>query len=294
MIIPPFAGVVLVEYEDRISLTPIYWYREFVGLGRFQADRVGPQPGDDMHPMFHAIMGDKEIWVIASWRRYEDGREEAMLLQYLDPEATRASARKAFRRMVGFLNMSEKELRGLAWLTKNYEEDLAYIANRFPDVKHVDPKSTEDWELYQARLKVLAGMQPKTVELLKQAGAAKDPQQREKLKREVVSAYFAEVAQSWTAEQLLEWQRGNPVGAEWMCEFARVLNEPERELDPVNHELVLNWLHRGYNLMTEKELSDAILKATGQYVKPNTLKKKRSKQLGLTARPPGPRPKSEQ
>ena len=52
MIIPPFAGVTLVEYRDRIELTPVYWVREFVGLGRFKANRVGPQPGEDMYPFF--------------------------------------------------------------------------------------------------------------------------------------------------------------------------------------------------------------------------------------------------
>jgi hypothetical protein len=43
MIVPPFAGVRLVEYRDRIALTPLYWCREFVGIGRFKASEVGPQ-----------------------------------------------------------------------------------------------------------------------------------------------------------------------------------------------------------------------------------------------------------
>jgi hypothetical protein len=34
-----------------------------------------------MLPFFNAIMGDKEIWVIASWRRFEDGREEALNIE---------------------------------------------------------------------------------------------------------------------------------------------------------------------------------------------------------------------
>jgi len=71
----------LVEYRDRIELTPFYWYRDFVGLGRFKANEIGPQPGDDMHPFFNAVMGDNEIWVVARWLRYEDGEEEAMDLQ---------------------------------------------------------------------------------------------------------------------------------------------------------------------------------------------------------------------
>jgi hypothetical protein len=42
MIIPPFAGVTLVECDDEIQLTPYYWYPEFVGLGRHKANEGGP------------------------------------------------------------------------------------------------------------------------------------------------------------------------------------------------------------------------------------------------------------
>jgi hypothetical protein len=92
---------------------------------------------------------------------------------------------------------------------------------------------------------------------------------------------------------LMDWLRNNPVNSKWLREFVRNIEEPERQLDPINHELAMHWLRRGYNLMTENELSDAILIATGQRVMPNTLKKKRAR-LGLTARQPGPRPNSEQ
>ena len=285
----------MVEYRDRIELTPIYWYREFVGMGRFKANEVGPQPGDDMHPFFKAIMGDNEIWVIVSWRRYEDGREEDMNISYLDPEATEAEARKVFARSIRFLRMSKKALEDLSQCFRASEDDLGYVENRFPNVEHApDPQSTDEYDLYQARLKVLAGMQPNTVALLKQADATKDPQKREKIEREAVQAFFAEVATYWTDDLLMAWQRNNPVGSKWLCEFARVIEEPERQLDPINHELALNWLRRGYNLLTENELSDAILIATGQRVMPGTLKKKRER-LGLTTkRKPGPRPNPEQ
>jgi hypothetical protein len=296
MIIPPFAGVTLVEYRDRIELTPIYWYREFVGLGRFKANEVGPQPGDDMHPFFNAIMGDNEIWVIASWRRYEDEREEALDIQYLDPEATETAARKKFDDVVGFLNMSKEKLEALSQCFGESEEALVYIKNRFRDVKHgsPDPKSTDDYDLYQARVKVLAGMQPKTVTLMEKASATEDPREREKIEREAVQAYFAEMAHYWTEDLVKEWQRSNPVGTEWMCEFARVWQEPKLEIDPINHELALNWLRRKYNLLTAEELSDAILVMTGQRLTPGTLKKRRER-LGLTTkRPPGPRANSEE
>lgn len=296
MIIPPFAGVTLVEYRDRIELTPIYWYREFIGLGRFKANEVGPQPGDDMHSFFNAIMGNNEIWVVASWRRYEDGQEEALNLQYLDPEATEVEARKAFDGVAGFLNRSKEELEGLPQCFQASEEELGYIENRFVDVKFgaPDPKSTDDYDLYCARLKVLAGMQPKTVALIHEADETKDAQKREKIECEAVQAYFAEMAHYWTEDLVKEWQRNNPIGTEWMCEFARVWQEPKLELDPINHELALNWLRRKYNLLTEDELSDAILVMTGQRLMPGTLKKRRER-LGLTTkRLTGPRPNSEQ
>ncbi|MBU6402880.1 MAG: hypothetical protein KGS61_21380, partial [Verrucomicrobia bacterium] len=85
-----FDGVTLVEYRDRIELTPYYWYREFVGLGRYRANEVGPEAGSALFPLFSAVMGDNEIWVIASWRQYEDGKRECLSMRYLDPEATEA------------------------------------------------------------------------------------------------------------------------------------------------------------------------------------------------------------
>ena len=123
----------------------------------------------------------------------------------------------------------------------------------------------------------MAGMQPKTVALIQQADEAKDDTERQKREREAVHAFFAESAPYWTEDMVMAWQRNNPVGSKFLCEFGRVMEAPERELDPINYELALNWLRRGYNLMTENELSEAIFKATGQHVKPNTLKKKRAK-----------------
>ncbi len=296
MIVPPFAGVALVECHDELELRPFYSVREFVGLGRHKASEVGPPEGDPMHPFFSAVMGEREIWVIATWRRYEDGSDEKLGLDFLDPEATEADARKVFDNAVSFQNLSKKELEELSGLFEAKPEDLAYVEERFPNFQTAasSANSIEDSDLYQARLKVLAGFQPKTVELILRAEATADPQAREIIERQAVQAYFGDMAQEWTEEEVMAWQRSNPVGTEWMCHFARVFHEPERRIDPVNHELALNWLRRKYNLLTAEELSDAILVATGQRVMPATLKKKRER-LGLTTkRPPGPRPNSEQ
>ena len=92
----------------------------------------------------------------------------------------------------------------------------------------------------------------------------------------------------------MAWQRSNPVGTEWMREFGRVLEEPERRIDEINYELAFNWLRLKYNLLTAEELSDAIRERTGQRLMPGTLKKRRER-LGLTTdRKPGPRPNPEQ
>ena len=295
MIIPPFAGVVLVEYRDQIELTPIYWVREFVGLGKSKAKEVRPE---NLSPFAQAVfdaMGD-EVWVIARWLRYEDGTEEGMNINYLDSQATEAEARKSFDSMVHFQEMSKEHLLGLAACLQDNEEELAYIESRFPDFKVGPPEkgSVDERDLYQARLKVLAGMQPKTVALVERADATADPVEKAKIEREAVGAFFADLAHYWTEDLAKEWQKTNPVGSEWMCHFADVFREPERGIDPINYELALNWLRRKYNLMTAEELSDAILVATGQRVMPGTLKKRRER-LGLTTkRLPGPRPNSEQ
>lgn len=296
MIIPPFAGVTLVEYRDRIELTPVYWVREFVGLGRFKANEVGPQPGENLYPLFNMVMGDNEIWVVARWLRYEDGTEEAINLNYLDPGATEAEARASYESMVRFQNLSKQELQDLMACFKASDDDLAYIEERFPDAKHGPPdsKNIEEYDLYQARLKVMAGMQPKTVELMTRAEMADDSKQRAALERAAVQAYFAEMAHEWTEDQVLAWQRSNPVGTEWMCEFAQVFREPAREIDSINYELALNWLRKKYSLLTAEELSDVIYVRTGQRLMPGTLKKRRER-LGLTTkRPPGPPPKDSQ
>jgi hypothetical protein len=285
MIIPPLAGVRLVEYWDHLELVPVEWYRNFVGLGRFKANKVGFQPKEMLYSFFNAIFGAKEIWVVVSWKVFESGREELGEVIYCDPEATLERARKKYQNLIDYLSVSPEELNMYARLTG----DSIPIIHSYSD-----QKTDETREMYQARLKALAGIQPKTVALIQQADEARDDAQHEKLEREAVQAYFAEVATYWTDDMLMAWQRNNPIGSKWLCEFARMIEEPERELDPINQELAMHWLRRGYNLMTESELSDAILKATGQRLMPGTLKKRRER-LGLTTkRPPGPRPNSQQ
>jgi hypothetical protein len=173
------------------------------------------------------------------------------------------------------------------------DANAAYIERRYPNYQHPpDPSKTDEYDVYQARLKVLAGLTPKTIELMKKTNATADLVERRKIEHEAVQSYFAELTHEWTEDEVLAWQRSNPVGTEWLREFASVFQEPKREIDPINHELAFNWLRRKYNLLTEEELSDSVLMATLQRLTPGALKNRRER-LGLTSkRPPGPRPNS--
>jgi hypothetical protein len=282
----------MIEYADHIALTPMYSCREFVGLGKIKASDVVPHREYSLSSAFLKAMGDQELWVVVRWERYADGRQQPTLMTLIGPDATEAEARREMREMVRFNRMSKQELEELGSLFKQTEEDIAYIKNRFPD-EQPDPRSLEAYDLFQARLKVLAGMQPKTIRLLQQAFVAGNPKQRKQLEREAVAAYFAELSHCWTEKEVKAWQRSNPIGTEWITEFTKTLDRRKREVHQADHALVLNWLRKGYNLLTERELSKAVRKVTGERVTPGAVKKRRER-LGLTTkRPTGPRQRTE-
>jgi len=286
---PPFKNVRLVEAKDFIELVPVATYREFFGYGKMKARDL--PPGERKGPLGALLSKcpeDEEIWAVMSWKRFEDGHEEEGLMELLFAGATEKDARKAMAAMVRFHRMSKDDLLALGRCIEAKEEDLGFVESQFPDFQSpaAGPGAIEANDLYQARLKVLAGLHPKTVNLVRQADAAKSPEERRKLEREAVDAYFAELAHSWMEDEVLAWQRNNPIG--------RVFQEPERTIDPINYELAFRWLRRKYNLLTAEELSDMILIATGQRLMPEVLKKRRER-LGLTTkRPPGPRPRESQ
>lgn len=294
--IPPFAHVRLIECRDYIALTPVPSFREFFGYGKKKASEVRVDPDDPSSEPFWSNCGkDEEVWAVMQWIRFEDGHEEQGSVSYLR-RATEDDAKAALKRMTAFYSMSKEDLLALTKCFKATEDDLAYIEYRYPNYQSppTDPGEIDEADLYSARLKVLAGLHPKTVGLIKQADETKDPQQRQVLERQAVATYYAELAHHWTEDEVLAWQRSNPIGTEWMCEFARVFQEPERKIEPINYELAFNWLRKKYNLLTAEELSDAILIRTGQRLMPGTLKKRRER-LGLTTkRQPGPPTKESQ
>lgn len=295
--IPPFKNVRLVECRDFMALVPVCAYRQFFGYGKI---KVGDIPVDAKEEMLAAMLAglpaDEDAWAVMEWKRFEDGHEEPGVIEYLCAGAAEEDARKAVAGMMRFKKHTKEEILEIMQCFKAAEDDYAYVEEHYPNFQSptAGPGAIQANDLYQARLKVLAGLQPKTVNLIQQADVVEDPQKRQKLEREAVDAYYAELAHAWTEDEVLAWQRNNPVGTEWMCEFARVFAEPERRVDDVNYELAFNWLRRKYNLLTAEELSDLILIATGQRLMPGTLKKRRER-LGLTTkRDPGPRPNSEQ
>jgi hypothetical protein len=282
-----------------MELVPICAYREFFAYGKMKVrDFTIEGKNGEKEPFWEETTEGEECWVVVQWVQFEDGRKESLSTNHLRAPATEEDARKAMEKMMGFYAWTKEQLIEMAECLKDgpaKEDCYAYVEHRFPNYQSppTGPNSTAAHDLYQARLKVLAGLQPRTVELIRRADAIEEPTERMKLEREAVQAYFAELANEWTEDQVLAWQRNNPIGTEWICEFGRVMEEPEREIDPINHELAFNWLRRKYNLLTAEELSDAILVATGQRVASGTLKKRRER-LGLTTeRPTGPRPNPE-
>ena len=192
------------------------------------------------------------------------------------------------------MNMNRSDLEALQQCFNATDDDRAYVETRFPDViLPPSPRSVADHDRYQAILKVMAGLQPKTVELVHKAIPAKDGRSRRSFEKNAVHSFFAELAHLWSDDFVKRWQRSNPIGIEWMSLFTRVLGRPKLNLDPVDQELALNWLKRKYNLLTAVELSQAIYEATGKRIAPPAIKKRRER-MGLTTnRPSGPRPKSD-
>ena len=99
------------------------------------------------------------------------------------------------------------------WLTASSDvlrSKGSYLTSRSNRYRLIRARLTKH-DVYEARLKVLAGLHPKPVELIKQADVAKDSVERRQLERGAVAAYFAELAHYWSEDEVLAWQRNNPV-----------------------------------------------------------------------------------
>lgn len=283
----------MVEYHDHLALVPVASYRVVYGYGRVKATEATIETEDGrVEPFWDDCTPDEEVWGIIQLTRYEDGHEERGTSQFIRQEVTEAEIRKKIQKMKEFYRLSREQMFAMGMLYETTSEDrgetFSYIEAKHPNYQFPpDPKTTDEYDVYQARLKVLAGLQPTTVELIKISNGMEDPEKRKRVEREAVGSYFAELAHYFTEDEVRAWQRSNPMGSGWLCKFAEVFRLPRRYLDRVNHELALNWVRRNYNLLTAEELSDEIFKSTLVRLKPEALKKRRER-LGLTTkRKPG-------
>jgi hypothetical protein len=297
--VPPFSGVRLIECREHFQLVPVPAMKVMHGYGKIKASKATIDPDDPKaEPIWDDLSPDEDVWVVMEWYQFEDGKQVPGDMCFTRPECTEDQIIKRMEDMKGFSSLTREDLLGLTQCFEAKEEDYQYIEDKQPNYQdEPDPNDTEKYDVYHARLKVMADLQPKTVELIKIYNCTKDPVKRQQLGFELVQSYFAELAHYWTEDEVLAWQRTNPVGTGWMCEFGDVMREPRRTLDPVNHELALNWLRENYNRMTAGVLADSIFKKIWKWLAPGfkmtaDFIKKRRERLGLTTkRPPGPPPK---
>lgn len=297
--IPPFSGVRLVECREHFQIVPVPAMKVMHGYGKIKASQATIDPEDPKaEPIWDDLRPDEDVWVVMEWYEFEDGRKIPGDMCFMRPECTEDQVRNRLDDMKGFSSMTREELLGLTHCFEATDDDFQYIEDKHPNYQdEPDPSDTENYDVYHARLKVMSELQPKTVALIKIANTTKDPAKRKFVEREAVQSYFAELAHYFTEKEVLAWQRSNPVGTTWMCEFGQVMREPRRTLDPVNHELALNWLRENYNRMTAKELCNSVFIRVWKWLAPGfkltaDFIKKRRERLGLTTkRPPGPSPK---
>jgi hypothetical protein len=294
--IPPFSGVRLVECREHFQIVPVPAVKVMHGYGKIKASQATMDYDDPKsEPIWDDLGLDEEVWAVMEWYQFEDGNQVPGSMCFLRPECTEDQVKKRMEDLKRFSSLTREDLLQLTQIFEAKEEDFQYIEDRHPNYQdEPDPSDTEKYDVYHARLKVMSDLQPKTVELIKIANATKDPVKRQIVEREAVQSYFAELAAHYfTEDEIKAWQRSNPIGTGWMCEFGAVMREPRRQLDPINHELALNWLRQNYNRMTAKELCNSIFARFWKWLVPGfqmtaDFIKKRRERLGLTTkRKPG-------
>ncbi len=295
--IPPFASVRLVECCDHFELVFVPEMEIKYGYGKIKASQASSDFNDPnaepMSSVWDDLPPDAEVWCVMRWYQFQDGHKEFTDYCYRRPDSTEDDFKKRLEEMRSFYDMTPEKARIMLKLYQSSPEDHDFVDRTWPKYQsEPDPKKTDEHDVYKARLTVLSELSPKTIEMLKIVNAVKDPIKRKYVEREMVQSYFAELAHYFTEDEILGWQKNNPVGTGWMCEFAEVMRKPRRTISPVNYELALNWLLAKYNEMTEKELSISIFKRLWIWLTPSAIKKRRER-LGLTSkRQSGPRPNS--
>ena len=296
--IPPYSGVRLIECRDHFQLVPVPAVRTLYGYGKIKASEARiDSDAKAAGPIWTDLDPDSEVWAVMQWYRYADGHQEQGNISFLRPDCGEKQVRKSMEKMEQFSSMTSEDARALLECYDAPEEDHIFVEENYPNYQtEPDPRDTDNYDVYHARLKVMGDLQPKTVALIKIANVTKDPAKRQIVEAEAVRSFFAELAHYWTEAEVLAWQRTNPAGTGWLCEFGEVMSKPRRTLDRINHELALNWLRQQYNEMPAKVLADSIFKRVFRWLAPGfkltaDFIKSRRVRLGLTTkRPPGPPP----
>jgi hypothetical protein len=179
--IPPYSGVRLIECRDHFRLVPVPDVRTVYGYGKIKASRATCNPEDpESGQVWPDLAPDSEVWAVMQWFIYKDGHQEPGDITFLNPECDEDRVRASMDKMAQMNEMTREEALSLLKCHVASEEDHEFVENKFPNYQsEPDPKNTDEYDLYHARLKVMSELQPKTVELLKLANATKDPVQRE-------------------------------------------------------------------------------------------------------------------
>ena len=134
----------MVEYHDRIALKPIEWSREFVGLLKIEERTKRFLPWEGLNSMFLAAVDSSNLWVIAEWKRFENGDEECLSMQHIADATWKSEVREIYKRHIEFLLMSKEELLELQKCFNASDQDRNYIAGNVFPLMPPDPKSIEE------------------------------------------------------------------------------------------------------------------------------------------------------
>ena len=166
----------------------------------------------------------------------------------------------------------------------DYEARMRELCNPKPPATFEEQlKVAKENAAHDAQWKTIAKVYPKTVAL--KAKEAKAPKSKlAVIKEQVLEAYMRETAAA-TGGIVEPTDDPRKIAA-----LAKALKRKRRRRDPVDDELALNWVTKGYYKMNSKKLAGAIFKLTGKRLSPKTLKQRRLR-LGLHTTAPVGHPK---
>ncbi len=250
-----------------------------VSLGRMEID--ANLLGTNIPGIIKRIVGRPKCYVMVFWYAFAEDDDWIYDFHAIHtPETTAEEARNKFYQDAAWW-LDEEKIKEMEALLEPAAKPMAY------------PKGDTDHEdVYKARLKVLSPVSPRTVEIFTQSINVTDPAERDRLQREAVQAYFADTVKNMSNEEFKAWQKSNPLDKKWFPETADSMKAPVEVVDPVNSELALNWIKRGYNEMKPDALAEIIYKVTGKEITPVAIRKRHYRDLGLmTKRTAGAKPK---